>query len=117
MAELARRVPAGGEPYGGGGEMGTYDDGLLRPVSVHSVAWVRAEIRPPRRQGAATELRARGRGASWCRVKLRLPAEGAELRRDAEEGAAVRRGDPAAAPRGDEDRGGRREAGGARRRR
>jgi len=29
----------------------------------------------------------------------------------------VRRGDPAAAPRGDEDRGGRREAGGARRRR
>ena len=117
MAELARRVPAGGEPYGGGGEMGTYDDGLLRPVSVHSVAWVRAEIRPPRRQGAATELRARGRGASWCRVKLRLPAEGAELRRDAEEGAAARRGDPAAAPRGDEDRGGRREAGGARRRR
>jgi len=90
MAELARRVPAGGEPYGGGGEMGTYDDGLLRPVSVHSVAWVRAEIRPPRRQGAATELRARGRGASWCRVKLCLPAEGAELRRDAEEGAAAR---------------------------
>ena len=84
MAELARRVPAGGEPYGGGGEMGTYDDGLLRPVSVHSVAWVRAEIRPPRRQGAAIELRARGRGASWCRVKLRLPAEGAELRRDPE---------------------------------
>ncbi|KAG2635974.1 hypothetical protein PVAP13_2NG410303 [Panicum virgatum] len=117
MAELARRVPTGGEPYGGGGEMGTYDDGLLRPVSVHSVAWVRAEIRPPRRHGAATELRTRGRGASWCRVKLRLPTEGAELRRDAEEGAAARRGDPAAAPRGDEDRGGRREAGGARHRR
>jgi len=28
MAELARRVPAGGDPYGGGGEMSTYDDGL-----------------------------------------------------------------------------------------